>query len=362
MGLLEDAIKNTKERFSLENSEELAQEQAVIAEYSKVFSPDHIDDLQWGKVHDFLIKSKNNHWDDLQRNSGILEANFDKLKIALKILLDESLPIRERLRETVSARGEFKAPGMAEALATAILTVVFPKKYAVYNGKVVKALDLIHNKKYPKNHFVDQYEEFNKYANDLAKQNGISLWELDWVWLYITEHYKGEDKEENKDENKDKPTNVSNDDKKSNSGKSFMYNEDPEFPRNIVLYGPVGTGKTFLATRIASGIINGSKLTLRDLRQWLEEPPNEETSKGEQIKMITMHKSYGYEQFVEGLMPKPTENGGTKYEAQLYMKMKMCFLKTRMEELNMRPNLVPSKNSATRLRRACRMVKMQSMY
>ena len=315
MGLLEDAIKNTKERFSIANSEELSQEHEVIDKYSKVFSPDHIDDLQWEEVYGFLSSKENNkHWTGLQRNRSTLENNFDKLKIALKILLDESKPIGERLRETIHAKGEFKAPGMAEALATAILTVVFPKKYAVYNGKVVEAANLIWNKKYSTeaNFVVEHYEEFNKYANDLAKQHDISLWELDWVWLYITKHYKRKDK----GEDTDKPTKASNYDKKLNLDRSFMYNEDPGFPRNIVLYGPVGTGKTFLATRIASGIINGSGLTLRDLRKWIKEPPSEETSKGQQIKMITMHKSYGYEQFVEGWMPEPTESGQITYKTR----------------------------------------------
>ena len=144
----------------------------------------------------------------------------------------------------------------------------------------------------------------------MAKQHGISLWELDWAWYYIANH----------PEDKGTSPSVSNvgssNDIASNSDKIVMYNEDPEFPRNIVLYGPVGTGKTFLATRIASGIINGSGLTLQDLREWLKEPPSEETSKGKQIKMITMHKSYGYEQFVEGLRPQTTEKGAIYYETQ----------------------------------------------
>ena len=310
MDLLEEAIEDTKEKFSPGNSGKfLSEESEVIDRYGKIFSLSHIDDLQWGEFHGFLLYEKHNkHWKNLQRRSP-KEADFDKLKMALKILLNEDMPIGERLRDTVSTKGKNKVPGLGPAVVTAILTVVFPQKYAVYNGTVVDAMNLIQNEKYSRetNYFVEHYEEFNKYANDLAKQHGISLWELDWAWLYITEHPR---------KHPDIPVNGSNDDKKSKSGKSVMYNEDPDFPRNIVLYGPVGTGKTFLATRIASGIINESGLTLQNLREWMKDPPSEETSKRKQIKMITMHKSYGYEQFVEGLRPQTTENGAIYYDTK----------------------------------------------
>ncbi len=313
MDLLEEAIKYTKEQFNPSNSNKLlSQEKEVINMYGTIFSPSHIDGLQWEKFHDFLLFDNNTHWPGLPRN-GPKQTDFDKLKIALKILLDENKQIGERLMKTVSDNGENKVYGLGPAVATAILIVVFPEKYAVYNGTVVEAMNSIQNeKKYSRdrNYFVKHYEEFNKYANDLAKQHGISLWELDWAWYYIANH----------PEDKGTSPSVSNvgssNDIASNSDKIVMYNEDPEFPRNIVLYGPVGTGKTFLATRIASGIINGSGLTLQDLREWLKEPPSEETSKGKQIKMITMHKSYGYEQFVEGLRPQTTEKGAIYYETQ----------------------------------------------
>ena len=190
MSLLEDAIKYTKEQFSVANSEELSQEREFIDKYSKVFSLSHIDDLQWKEFHDFLKEEYKKPWSLLYLYSTKLEANFDKLKIVLKILLDESKPIGERLRETVSDKGKFKVPKFGPAVATAILIVVFPEKYAVYNGTVVEAMNLIQNATYSttRNYFAEHYEEFNKYANDLAKQHGISLWELNWAWQYITEH------------------------------------------------------------------------------------------------------------------------------------------------------------------------------
>ena len=219
MDLLEEAIKYTKEEFTPGNSNKLSEEQEVIAKYSKVFSLSHIDDLQWEEFHEFMFFSNNHHWKSLQRHAGKLKPNFDKLKIALKILLNEDMPIGERLKRTISADAENKVAGLGPALATAILKVSFPEKYAVYNDKVEEAVNLIQDNKYSKNNFAEQYEDFNRYANDLAKQHGISLWELDWAWLYITEYSK---------ENNDTSHGGPNDGGESKSGKSVMYNEDPE--------------------------------------------------------------------------------------------------------------------------------------
>ena len=64
---------------------------------------------------------------------------------------------------------------------------------------------------------------------------------------------------------------------------------------NQILYGPPGTGKTYSVVRKALEIIEGNASDDRSkFKEYVE--------KG-QIKFITFHQSYGYEEFVEGIKP-----------------------------------------------------------
>jgi 5-methylcytosine-specific restriction protein B len=93
---------------------------------------------------------------------------------------------------------------------------------------------------------------------------------------------------------------------------NLLVNEDPPvkkdpIPLNQILYGPPGTGKTYSTIDRALKILDReSKET--NIQKKLEE--NREIFKSllnKRIFFVTMHPSYGYEDFVQGIRPKVFE-------------------------------------------------------
>lgn len=81
---------------------------------------------------------------------------------------------------------------------------------------------------------------------------------------------------------------------------------------NQILYGPPGTGKTYSTIKKAIEIIEGNIDNNED-RDELKKKFDNYIENG-QIKFITFHQSYSYEEFVEGLKAESDENNNIKYE------------------------------------------------
>lgn len=73
--------------------------------------------------------------------------------------------------------------------------------------------------------------------------------------------------------------------------------------KNFIFYGPPGTGKTYNTKEIAIRICNNDwkdyEVDLNDYDNFVKES---------RIKFITFHQSYGYEDFIEGIKPLPSDD------------------------------------------------------
>ena len=88
------------------------------------------------------------------------------------------------------------------------------------------------------------------------------------------------------------------------------------FSLNQILYGPPGTGKTYTSVAKAIEIIEERKVDISENRNDLKKKFDGYIRSG-QIKFITFHQSYGYEEFVEGIKPVfygENEDGDITYE------------------------------------------------
>ena len=158
-------------------------EKEVIYRYGALFRPQNIDNLTAEEFKSFLSSKNNKHWKNIQRQGNRIISDMDKLKSTLKLLLDESKPIKDRLDEIRPKNKKPMVDGLGPAVLTAILLVVYPEKYCVYNGIVERGMK--HFGIFPNfkgESFGEKYTKINEIINSLAKQYGLTLWQIDEVW------------------------------------------------------------------------------------------------------------------------------------------------------------------------------------
>lgn len=117
-----------------------------------------------------------------------------------------------------------------------------------------------------------------------------------------------------------------------NSNNGNMESFDKTTALNQILFGPPGTGKTFNTINEALKIVDPlyyaanqkdrKKLTDRFKELLIK---NTDENKG-QIAFCTFHQSFSYEDFVEGIKPKTTENKSVYYDTEPGVFKNICKL------------------------------------
>ena len=168
-------------------AQEQQNEKKVIARFQPIFTPENLDNLTAEDFKSFLRSKNNKHWWGIQRQSGRLTTDMDHLGNALRILLDESKPIEQRLDTLFPEKGPHYIKFLGRATATPILLVVYPNKYSVYNRKVelsLEACDLHPDERGMS--LAQRYVKVNQVLTDLSQRHHISRFLLDWVFHRIT--------------------------------------------------------------------------------------------------------------------------------------------------------------------------------
>jgi len=187
---LQEVIRDTKKEF--ENIDRKNEENEVIEKYGSMFNPNKLSFLTKEDFKSFLLIKNNKHWEGIHRQGNMITQDMDKLKKALKILLNEERPIEERLNILFPKNKPNFIKGLHRSVVTPIMMVVYPTKYGVYNRRSDEGLTKVGlMPKYGKGAaFSRKYIEINKVLKSLASENNMSLFELDSVWWRITEGYK----------------------------------------------------------------------------------------------------------------------------------------------------------------------------
>ena len=94
--------------------------------------------------------------------------------------------------------------------------------------------------------------------------------------------------------------------------------------KQIILQGAPGTGKTYISAEIAMNIVNDGKKRYADRGKLMEEY-REALDRGV-IEFTTFHQSMDYEEFVEGIKPKTTDDNNIAYDIEDGIFKRICKL------------------------------------
>ena len=112
----------------------------------------------------------------------------------------------------------------------------------------------------------------------------------------------------------DSPTLLQTDEHSKN-----MIIEKLRLNKQIVLYGPPGTSKTYTAKKLAVQMLSEEDIDESEVSELFKDFQNEGV-----LDLVQFHPSYAYEDFVQGIKPTTNSKGTISYEVRDGIFKKMC--------------------------------------
>jgi len=176
---MEEVFKEICQRFR-SDERRLADDQELVAKYGPLFHPSNLNALTREQFKSFLSFKNNKHWAGIHRQGNLITRDMDRLRSALKILLDENEPIVERLDKLFPRSQPNYIKGLGRAVATTILITVYPDKYPTYTSRSEAALKKLGlHPEFSGEGFGERYVKIRGIICDLAKRYDGSLLQID---------------------------------------------------------------------------------------------------------------------------------------------------------------------------------------
>lgn len=263
----------------------------------------------------------------------LVDNKADKTKVCCQHLIDESVPLNDRLAAFKSEMkalcpSKWKNTANDERTASALLTCVYPKTYTFYKDEIYK--NICDYFGYTSRKAGTKYEHFLELVNGFAKSYGEDIQQ---IMLNEIKVFKNKPlnlavqtlfwcmKDYMKEELKNKMTTETN-----NSSKGTWYDDVVrtwERRKNVVLYGVPGTGKTYDVPELAVRLCDPAFMAAEPSREEIVSRYNQlKTEK--RIAFTTFHQSLDYEDWIEGLRPVVNENSQVTYEIESGIFKKLC--------------------------------------
>ena len=263
----------------------------------------------------------------------LVENEADKTRVCCQHLIDESVPLNERLAAFKSeikalCPSKWKNTANDERTASALLTCVYPETYTFYKDEIYQ--NICDYFGYTSRKAGKKYEHFMELVNGFVKSYGE---EIQQIMLNEIKGFKNKPlnlavqtlfwcmKDYMKEKLDKKMTTETN-----NSSKGTWYDDVVriwERRKNIVLYGAPGTGKTYDVPELAVRLCDPAFMVAEPSREKIVSRYNQlKTEK--RIAFTTFHQSLDYEDWIEGLRPVVNENSQVTYEIESGIFKKLC--------------------------------------